>query len=190
MNGVTFDGTDVWLATGDRLQSLDPDTGQLGRSIAVEASAGTAYDGRHLYQLSGERIDKVDPRSGDVLSSVPAPGPNCAGLTWAEGSLWVAGYSGRKIHQIDPATGHVLRSIDSARFVTGVTFVEGDLWHGTLEDGVSDLRRVDPRTGELQETLTVPEDARISGVESDGGERLFCGDPRKGTVRVVRRPRR
>ena len=46
--------------------------------------------------------------------------------------------SNRKIHQIDPETGKILRTIESNRFVTGVTWVEGELWHGTWEADESD----------------------------------------------------
>ncbi len=190
VNGVTFDGAEVWFATGDRLQSLDPETGKTGRAIRVPAEAGTAFDGRHLYQLTGGVIHKIDPQTGREISSIPAPHARCAGLTWAEGSLWVGVYDDRQIKQLDPETGRVLRTIDAARFVTGVTWVDGELWHATLEDGTSDLRRVDPTTGEHRETLTVPDGVVISGVESDGGDRLFCGDARQSKVRAVRRPRR
>ncbi|HEX3771555.1 MAG TPA: PQQ-binding-like beta-propeller repeat protein [Polyangiaceae bacterium] len=188
VGGVTFDGKDVWFAAGDRIQSFDPASGKPGRAVPMTAEAGTAFDGRHLYQLSRGIIHKVDPRSGEVLSTLPSPAPNCAGMTWAEGSLWVAAHHDRKIHQVDPETGRVLRTIDAARFVTGVTFVEGDLWYGTWEEDASDLRRADPESGEVLETLTVPDDVRISGVESDGGDRLFCGDGH-AKVRAVRRPR-
>jgi sugar lactone lactonase YvrE len=187
--GVTFDGKDVWFAAGQRIQSFDPETGKPGRAIAMPASAGTAFDGRHMYQLAEGRIHKVDPHSGSVVSSIPAPGTHCAGMTWAEGSLWVGLHRDRKIQQVDPETGRVLRTIDSARFVTGVTWVDGELWHGTLENDVSDLRRVDPETGDVLDTLTVPADVRISGVESDGAARLFCGEARAAKVRAVRRPR-
>ena len=62
-------------------------------------------------------------------------------------------YRDRKIHQIDPETGTILRTIESNRFVTGVTWVDGELWHATWEGDESDLRRVDPRTGEVLEQL-------------------------------------
>src|SRR3546814_12053514 len=55
----------------------------------------------------------------------------------------------RKIHQIDPETGKILRTIESNRFVTGVTWVDGQLWHGTWEGDESDLRRIDPQTGQV-----------------------------------------
>ncbi len=48
--------------------------------------------------------------------------------------LWVGQHRrNRKIHQVDPQTGVIIRTIDSNRFVTGVTWVEGELWHGTWE---------------------------------------------------------
>ena len=191
VNGVTYDGQNVWVATGDKLSAVDPGSGQVLRSIDVTADAGTAFDGRYLYQLGKDHIQKIDPRTGRVLTKIPAPaGGGASGLTWAEGTLWVAQYRDRKIHQIDPETGAILRTIESNRFVTGVTWVEGDLWHGTWEDNESDLRRVDPRTGEVLERLEMPSGAGVSGLESDGGDRFFCGGGGSGKVRTIRRPRR
>jgi glutamine cyclotransferase len=188
--GVTYDGEHVWFASGDKLNALDPETGKKVRAIDVAAHAGTAFDGRHLFQLSGDRIQKIDPKDGRVLSTIPAPGGAGSGLAWAEGSLWVGQYRNRKIHQIDPETGAVLRTIESNRFVTGVTWVDGELWHATAEGDASDLRRLDPQTGEILERLDMPRGVSISGLESDGGDRFFCGGESSGKVRVVRRPRR
>jgi len=188
IHGLTYDGKNVWFASGDKLNCVDPDTGTALRSIDIEADAGTAFDGKHIYQIAGDRIQKVDPRNGQVLSVVPAPPGANSGLAWAEGFLWVGQYHERRIHQIDPGTGKVLRTIESNRFVTGVTWVGGELWHGTLEDDVSELRQVDPKTGKVLEQLDMPAGARVSGLESDGGELLFCGGGNSGKIRVVRRP--
>jgi hypothetical protein len=68
--------------------------------------------------------------------------------------------------------------------------VDGELWHGTWEGDESELRRVDPRTGEVLESLEMPPGVAVSGLESDGGDRFFCGGGRIGKVRAVRRPRR
>ena len=190
VHGVTYDGRRVWFASGDRLSAFEPASGKTQRSIEVGADAGTAFDGRHLFQLNGDRIQKIDPQTGRVLASIPAPGGGSSGLTWAEGTLWVGQYRDRKIYQIDPGTGAVLRTIESNRFVTGVTWVDGELWHGTWEGHVSDLRRVDPRTGEVRERLEMPPGVAVSGLESDGGELFFCGGGASGKVRAVRRPRR
>ncbi len=190
INGVTYDGRHAWFASGDKLSAFDPESGKTVRSIDVAAHAGTAFDGSHLFQLSGNSIQKIDPKSGSVLATIPAPGGAGSGLTWAEGTLWMGQYRSRKILQIDPDTGTVLRTIESNRFVTGVTWVDGDLWHATLEGDESELRRVDAHTGELLEKLEMPPGVRVSGLESDGGDRFFCGGESSGKVRAVRRPRR
>src|SRR5262249_5117536 len=150
-----------------------------------------AFDGQHLFQLAADRIQKIDPKTGRVLATIPAPGGGSdSGLTWAEGTLSVGQYRDRKIYQIDPETGAILRTIESNRFVTGVTWVDGELWHGTWEGDQSDLRRVDPRTGEVLETLEMPSGVSVSGLESDGGDLFVCGGGSSGKVRTVRRPKR
>ncbi|HET9447250.1 MAG TPA: hypothetical protein VFO35_13365 [Steroidobacteraceae bacterium] len=190
VHGVTYDGESIWFASGDKLNAVDPANGKIKRSIGVAAHAGTAFDGRHLYQIAEARIQKIDPESGEVLGSIPAPaGGGDSGLAWAEGALWVGHYRERKIHQVDPETGKVLRTLHSNRFVTGVTWLEGELWHATWEGDESELRRVDARTGEVKEKLVMPQGMNISGLESDGGDRFFCGGGPAGKVRVVRRER-
>ena len=189
--GVTYDGQSVWFAAGDSVRAFDPATGEELRAIDVPAHAGTAFDGEFLYQIAEARIQKIDPETGRVVSTIPAPGGGGdSGLAWAEGTLWVGEYRARKIHQIDPRTGAILRTIESNRFVTGVTWVEGELWHGTWEGDESELRRVDARTGAVLESLTLPAGAGISGLESDGKDRFYCGGGKSGTVRAVRRPRK
>jgi glutamine cyclotransferase len=190
VHGVTFDGQNVWFAAGDRLNALDPASGKVLRSIDVAANAGTTFDGEHLFQIAEDRIQKIDPKTGRVLAKIPAPGGGCSGLAWAEGTLWVGQYRDRKIYQIDPETGAILRTIESNRFVTGVSWVNGELWHGTWEGDESDVRRVDPRTGEVLESLEMPPGVAVSGLESDGGDLFFCGGGNSGKVRTVRRPKR
>ncbi|MDM7916309.1 MAG: PQQ-binding-like beta-propeller repeat protein [Candidatus Eisenbacteria bacterium] len=191
VHGVTYDGQQIWFAAGDKLIAVDPASGKALRSLDVAAHAGTAFDGRHLFQLAEDRIQKIDPQTGQVLATIPAPGGGGdSGLTWAEGTLWVGQYRDRKIYQVDPETGTILRTIESDRFVTGVTWVDGEFWHGTWEGDESELRRIDPRSGEVLESLDLPPGAGVSGLESDGGDRFFCGGGKSGKVRVVRRPRR
>jgi len=190
VHGLTFDGQHVWFASGDRLNALDPGSGKILRTIDVVAHAGTAFDGKHLFQIAEKRIQKIDPASGRVLATIPAPGDGGdSGMAWAEGSLWVGQYRDRKIHQVDPETGKILRTIESNRFVTGVTWVDGALWHGTWEGDDSELRRIDPQTGEVREQIALPKGVNVSGLEADGADRLYCGGAKSGKVRAVRRPR-
>jgi glutamine cyclotransferase len=189
VHGLTFDGQRVWFASGDRLNVLDPANGTITRTLIVPAHAGTAFDGEHLFQLAEDRIQKIDPQSGQVLATIPAPGGGAdSGLAWAEGALWVGQYHARQIHQIDPQTGAILRTIQSNRFVTGVSWLGDELWHGIWEDDASELRHIDPDSGAVLERLAMPAGGGLSGLESDGVDRFFCGGGEGGTIRVVRRP--
>jgi len=191
VNGVTYDGRNVWFASGDRLNAFDPASGNLMHTIEVASHAGTAFDGQHLFQIAEDRILKIDPKTGRVLATIPAPGDGGdSGLAWTEGTLWVGQHRGRKIHQIDPETGAILRTIESNRVVTGVTWVDGELWHGTWEGDESDVRRIDPQTGQILERIEMPAGVAVSGLESDGGDQFFCGGGTSGKVRAVRRPKR
>ncbi|MDI2144592.1 MULTISPECIES: PQQ-binding-like beta-propeller repeat protein [unclassified Pseudomonas] len=190
VHGVTFDGQQVWFASDGQLNALDPASGQTVRTIKVGADGGTAFDGKHLYQIADRRIHKIDPATGKVLHTIAAPGGGGdSGMAWAEGTLWVGQYRERKIHQIDPQTGKILRTLESNRFVTGVTWVDGALWHGTWEGDESEIRRVDPGNGEVLESLALPNGIGVSGLEADGGERFYCGGGDTSSVRAVRRPK-
>ncbi|MEO7500818.1 MAG: hypothetical protein ABIX11_14630 [Casimicrobiaceae bacterium] len=191
IHGVTHDGRNVWVATGARLVAFDPDSGEPTRTLERGCDAGTAFDGKYLYQIAEARIDKVDPATGALVASIPAPGHGGdSGLAWAEGCLWVGQYRDRKIYQVDPETGEVIRTIESNRFVTGVTWVDGELWHGTWEGDESDIRRIDPDSGAVLERLEMPKGAGVSGLESDGADLFYAGGGASGTVRAVRRAQR
>ena len=188
--GVTHDGEHVWFAAGDRVVALDPASGDLVRKLDVAGHAGTAFDGKHLFQIAENRIRKIDPATGRVVATIPAPGNGGdSGLAWAEGSLWVGEYRARRIHQIDPETGEILRTIQSNRFVTGVTWIDGELWHGTWEHDQSEICRIDPATGKMLESLEMPRGLAVSGLEAVQ-DRFYCGGGDSGKVRAVRRPKR
>ncbi len=90
VHGVSFDGQRVWFASGERLNALDPESGDIVGALDVAADAGTAFDGKHLFQIADAVIRKIDPRTGEVLGTIPAPGDGGdSGLAWAEGTLWV-----------------------------------------------------------------------------------------------------
>lgn len=189
VHGVTYDGSQVWFASGDKINAMDPKSGKMVRAIDAAAHAGTAFDGKHLFQIAEAQIHKIDPKTGKVLASIPAPNGGGAGLAWAEGTLWVGQHRARKIHQIDPDTGNILRTIESNRFVTGVTWTDGELWHATWEGDESEIRHVDAKTGDVLECLEMPPGAGISGLEA-GGDRFYCGGGFSGKLRAVKKPKR
>lgn len=190
VHGVTYDGARVWFATGDSLRAIDPQSGAQVARLDVPGHAGSAFDGRYIFQIVENEIWKIDPQSGETLGAIPTPGDGVSGMAWAEGALWVGEYRASRIHQLDPETGRVLRVIECRRLVTGVTWVDGELWHGVWDGEESELRRIDPQSGEGLERIEMPPGVRVSGLESDGAGRFFCGGGPGGKVRVVRRPRR
>jgi len=189
VHGVTFDGQHVWFASDDKLHALDPQSGELTRTLEVRCDAGTAFDGQHFYQLDRDRIRKIEPKTGRVVATIPTPNlVGASGLAWAEGSLWVGVFADRKILELDPESGKVLSEVVSDRFVTGVSFCDGELWHATQDEQRSELRRVDRRTSEILEQLDLPEGIVVSGLEADGHGRFFCGGGKSGKLRVIKRP--
>ena len=52
------------------------------------------------------------------------------------------------------------------------------------------MRHIDPQTGEVLESLEMPAGVFVSGLESDGKDRFYCGGGKSGKVRAVKRPKR
>lgn len=192
IHGVTFDGQLVWFARDHELVALDPDTGEVRRRLDVPADAGTAFDGEHLYQIAGPDILVIRPSDGRVLRTFPAPDRgegNCnSGMAYADGYLWVGQWRESKINKIDPKTGAIVKTLSSDRWVTGVSCVDGALWHAThpTEDAPAELRRLGA-DGQVEERLALPDGVFVSGVESDGKGGFFCGGGGSGKLRLIRK---
>jgi outer membrane protein assembly factor BamB len=186
IHGVTFDGERVWFARDHELVAIDPETGRVVHRHALEsARGGTAFDGTHLYQLSRGEILVIEPETGKVVRTMPSPGKGLdSGLAWADGSLFLGQWSGKVIHKLDARTGEIQKTLSTDRFVTGVSCVDGALWHGAAGDGEpTELRRLAP-DGTVEETLEVPAE-RIAGVERTKDGTFWCaGDD--GTLLLVR----
>ncbi len=188
VHGVTFDGKLVWYARDTEIAGVDPETGEVVRRIAVRADAGTAFDGEHFYQLAEDKIFVVRHSDGQVVRELPAPGKGIdSGMAWADGYLWVVQYEQRKIHKVDAKTGEIVKTLSTDRFVTGVTCVDGALWHGVSdESGPAELRRLAP-DGSVEESI-VFDDPKVfvSGIESDGKGGFWCGGE-AGKLRHVKK---
>jgi hypothetical protein len=187
VHGVTFDGKLVWFARDNELVAFDPDSEKVVRRLSVPADAGTAFDGEHLYQLAGGDILVIEPADGRIVRKIPAPGKGGAsGMAWADGYLWIGEYRAAKIHQVDAKTGEIVKTLTSDRFVTGVSCVDGALWHGVSGgDQPCELRRLAP-DGTVAEALAVEGASQVAGVESNGKGAFWCGGE-AGKLRLVAR---
>lgn len=197
IHGVTFDGESVVLVDGteEQLLRIDPGTGAVKGKVPVAADAGTAFDGERLWIAVKDRLQAIDPATGAILKTLPSPaGEATSGLAWAEGALYVGDFPGRLIHKVDPETGKVLKTISSDRMVTGISWFQGELWHGTVatrgpgERRDSELRRIDPETGKVLLRVRMPAAASLSGLEADARGDFWAGDSDSGRLRKVRRP--
>lgn len=189
VHGVTFDGKLVWFACNDEVVAFDPAAERVVKRFPVPAAnAGTAFDGKHLYQLAKNEIVVLDPSDGRIVRKFSAPADgDASGMAWADGYLFVGQFREARIHKVDPKTGEVVKTLTSDRFVTGVSCVDGELWHGVSYDGKpSELRHV-AADGTVVESLSVPVEG-IAGVEAAGDGGFWCGGE-KGTLRLVRRKR-
>ena len=169
---LTFDGTDVWFATASIFVR------SIRRRATGEAKArGPLRSGHGLRwraPLSGRQGRDPHHRSRDRRhpgARVPAPSENAAGLTWAEGSLWVGMYLGeehpssRSEDGSDPAHDRH-GAIRHGRDVRGRRSLA---WH--LGGDESDIVTSTRETGELLEALPMPKGMVVSGLEFDGGRR-------------------
>jgi outer membrane protein assembly factor BamB len=188
VHGVTFDGKQVWYASDDAIVAVDPASEKVTKRLAVTAKAGTAFDGTHLYQLDGEKILVVDPADGRTVRTLPSPRPGeCSGLAYADGHLFVGEYKDGRIHKVDAKTGEVTKTLSSDRWVTGVSCVDGAIWHATANngDGPPQIRRLG-EDGTVEEILEVSGIELISGIESDRNGGFWCGGE-NGKLRHIRR---
>ena len=196
VGGVAFDGVGVWVshpASGGLLR-LDPISGAVIGQVQIDQpGTGLTWDGQCLWNVSNEArsIRRIDPESGSIVRTLPLPGEGFfTGLAWDGEALWLALMGERVLMKLDPEDGSVISTLSSDRFVTGVCFRDGELWHGGVDAQpmsavrASEIRKIHPTTGAVTTRILV--DAAVSGVDTDG-ERFFCGDCTRGALRVVSR---
>ncbi len=102
-------------------------------------------------------VHRIDPAANRLVASVNLPGEPCAGLTTGSGSLWVplctAPPSLAKVN----LGSHKLESIFAvgpAAEEGGVAYGAGSVWLIVNKSG--DLKRIDPRNGDILATFRVP----------------------------------
>src|SRR6266704_1932040 len=159
---------------------------EYGPFAGVDSVHGVTYDGERVWFASGDKLNALDPASGKTVRSIDVAAH--AGTAFDGEHLFQIAED--RIHKIDPETGAVLATIPAPGRGgdSGLAWAEGSLWVGQYRD--RKIHQIDPDTGAVLERLEMPSGIGVSGLESDGGDRFFCGGGKAGKVRVVRRPPR
>ena len=115
--GITFDGTNLWMANvdGHDLVSIDPHTLEITSSLTVEPyySGDLAWDGSTLWLSSLTRdrqnlLYQIDPATGNTLNIYEAPGPGPVGMVVNDDLLYVSDVLDDTIYVVsipEPGTG-------------------------------------------------------------------------------------
>ena len=191
VNGVTYDGQHVWFASGDKLNAFDPAS---GKTAALDRRRRACRNGvRRPAPVPDRRGPHPEDRSEDRPRARHDPGARRRRRLRARlGRRHAVGGavsrpedpSGRSRDRRDPShhrvqplrhRGHLGRRRALARHL------------GSRRERAAARRS---RTGEVLEQLEMPPGVGVSGLESDGGDRFFCGGGSSGKVRAVRRPTR
>ncbi len=153
--GLAWDGTDIWVATGERVTGVPvwddevileriytiDDIGNVVSYFGTDCHypAGMAWDGENLryVALAMTKIYKTDT-GGNVKSSFDTPGTQPCGLTWDGEHLWHTDTFEDYIHEIDE-NGSVISSFQFPHPVYDLAWDGSHLWvasSSTLEKKV------------------------------------------------------
>ena len=114
--GTAGDGWYLFQLAEDRIQKIDPETGQVlatipapggGRDSGLAWAEGTLWVG----QYRDRKIHQVDP--GAIVRTIES-NRFVTGVTWVDGELWHGTWKGDEsdLRRVDPQTGRVLEQLD------------------------------------------------------------------------------
>ncbi len=103
-----------------------------------------------------------------IVSSFPAPGTNCIGLTYDGGVLYVADAgTNRIVYRLNPTTGSVITSYSApvTGGISGLTFAGGYLWLDTVP--FANLYKCVPSNGSIVSSFTLTAISGVAGIGAD-----------------------
>jgi len=156
--GTAFADGSVWMAGGDTLLRIDPDSGRSlatifvgGISKFVFSGDGSIWISRAGATGSGQTPDgstvRVDPQTNRVIGSVPF------GVAFGFGSLWAMDADGRLLRE-DPSNGRTVGSVliqGAVNWQPQIAIGFGSVWVGSGD--MQTVVRVDPTTMRIVATI-------------------------------------
>jgi outer membrane protein assembly factor BamB len=129
--GTAFDGKHLYQIAEQRIDKIDPATGDVLASIPAPGhgtDSGLTWAEGSLWvgQYRDRKIHQIDPATGAVLRTIES-NRFVTGVTWVDGQLWHATWEGdeSELRHIDPASGAVLERLEMPRGV-GISGLESD----------------------------------------------------------------
>ncbi|MDP9896003.1 glutamine cyclotransferase [Variovorax boronicumulans] len=129
--GTAFDGKHLYQIAEERIDKIDPATGDVLKSIPAPghgADSGLTWAEGSLWvgQYRDRKIHQIDPATGAVLRTIES-NRFVTGVTWVDGELWHATWEGdeSELRHIDPRSGAVLDRLEMPRGVN-ISGLESD----------------------------------------------------------------
>lgn len=153
--GTAFDGRYFYQITGEVIQKLDPQSGEVlaiipapgkGRDSGLAWAEGSLWVG----QYRDRKIHAIDPSTGEVLKTIESD-RFVTGVSWVDGELWHGTWENdeSELRRIEPTTGAVLQrlAMPEGTVISGLESDGRDTFFcgGAKSGKVRAVRR--PRTG-------------------------------------------
>ena len=146
-------GTTISSVGENSVGRLDPATGRLTRSIAVDAGPGAIVAGFGAIwsaNTNADTVSRIDPDTGSVTRILVDSAPSA--ITTGAGSVWVTNGSSGTVTRIDPATDRT-RSIAVGTAPEGVAVAAGAVW--VTNSGDATVSRIDPAQNKVVRVIEV-----------------------------------
>lgn len=175
--GITFDGSNLWVANfeADEVVRVDPGSGDIVARFDVAGPTEIAI-GENTIWVSEHfegRATRIDPLTNEVVSQLPVGGR--PGVFVALGSLWARSNDRKTVTRIDPDSEETVAIIEVPSNPYDIDLADGSIWvtvspqRGACERN-SHLVRIDPSTNMVDGAIAVP---CAFSIVSDG-ERLWA----------------
>ena len=200
-SNVVVGGGSVWVLNADdrTISRIDPKTRRIVKTFATGGlPTDLAFGDGSLWVGNGflpkktgligfaytSSVARVDPDTYLVTDTIPLPRPPVGAdvygsspisqLTVARGSVWAINPDG-SVSRIDAATNRIVARIP-VKFATAIAADKESVW--VVRNAA--VTRIDPRTGRIGQTISVPA-AGFAGIAVGDGA-VWTTDPNDGTV--------
>ena len=139
---------------------------------------------------SNGAVGVIDPATNSTREiPVPVAAGDWAGLTFADGDLWVGAWRAGTVYRVDSASGEVIAEIDVGEQAVSLTTAPSGVWVRTVGAVTWQAERIDTVTNEVVATADAG-NAITYGHGSlwysqRGGDRILRADPITGEVTDV-----